>query len=227
MRIRRSPISILWTAVLVVGLVVLPFRAAGAVEISGAMTHPNDSGANTWAPTAKPMSLARSGQTATLLPDGDVLIVGGSSASAELYDPATRKFAPTGSMSVARPGATATLLPDGQVLVAGGCCRSGSNFASAELYDPTSGTWSPTGSMIDARSYQTAPLLSDGEVLVAGGACNGSGNNCDSGSSLVNQRTAELYDPSTGTWTLTGSMSEGRDLATATLLQNGKVLVAG
>jgi N-acetylneuraminic acid mutarotase len=227
MRVRRSPFSILWTAVLVVGLVALPLRAAGAVESSGAIAHPNDSGADTWAPTAKPMSLARSGHTATLLPDGKVLIVGGSTASAELYDPATRTFLPTGSMSVARPGATATLLPDGQVLVAGGCCKDNSNLASAELYNPTTGTWSLTGSMEHPRSSQTATLLPDGEVLVAGGACNGSGNNCDSGSSLVNQRTAELYDPQTGTWTLTGAMREGRDLATATLLQNGEVLVAG
>ena len=81
--------------------------------------------------------------------------------------------------------------------------------------------------MVHPRSEQTATLLPDGEVLVAGGACNGSSKNCDSGSFLDNQRTAELYDPTSGTWTATGSMGEGRDLATATLLRNGEVLVAG
>ena len=182
---------------------------------------------NTWAPTAGPMSVARSGQTATSLPSGNVLIVGGSSAWAELYDPTTGTFGSTGSMSVARPGATATLLPNGKVLVTGGRQNSNTNLSSAEIYDPTTGAWTLTGSMVHPRSGQTATLLPDGKVLVAGGACNGSGYGCDSGSFLVNQRNAELYDPITGTWTVTGSMSEGREFATATLLRNGEVLVAG
>jgi Kelch motif protein/galactose oxidase-like protein len=165
------------------------------------------------------LSTARFGQTATLLPNGKVLVAGGKGpngdvASAELYNPATGTWSSAGSMSTARLGQTATLLPNGKVLVAGGVNSSGI-LASAELYDPaagTAGTWSPTGSMTTVRSFQTATLLANGKVLVEGGTGTGS---------------AELYDPATGTWSSTGSMSTARYGQTATLLQNGKVLVAG
>ncbi len=100
------------------------------------------------------MTAARSWDTATLLPDGRVLIAGGVStdpdlealSSAELYDPATGKFSPTGSMATAREHRTATLLSDGRVLIAGGYDGSVS-LASAELYDPATGKFGPTGSM--------------------------------------------------------------------------------
>jgi WD40 repeat protein len=96
---------------------------------------------------------SRSGATATLLIDGDVLIVGGSGdALAELYDPATGSFTPTGSMTAAsRSGATATLLNDGRVLLAGG-----TGDASAELYDPATGSFTRTGSLTAARLVQVA-----------------------------------------------------------------------
>lgn len=176
------------------------------------------------------MSVRRSGATATLLPTGDVLVAGGGTAAAELYDPSTGRWSPTAAMSTARTNATATLLQDGDVLVAGGCCEVGNpnvSLTSAELYDPSTATWSPTGSMNVARAEDTATLLQNGDVLVAGGECNGTNYGCDSGSFLVNLKSAELYDPASGTWTLTGSMKAGRDLQTATLLQNGEVLVAG
>ena len=99
---------------------------------------------------------------------------------------------------------------------------NGSNFvilASAELYDPATGTWTPTGSLNDARYWQTATLLTNGQVLVAGGANNNASNNGVLAS-------AELYDPATGTWTPTASMGIARYNPTATLLPNGKVLVA-
>jgi hypothetical protein len=184
--------------------------------------------ANTWVPTAAPMSVARSGQTATLLPDGQVLVAGGATATAELYDPATRTFAPTGSMSVARPGATATRLPDGDVLVAGGCCEHANrNLASAELYDPGTRVWTTTGSMHFPRSGHTATLLPDGRVLVDGGACNGVAYGCDFSSFYAAQRSAEIYDPTTGAWSDTGRMQVGREFQTATRLRDGTVLVAG
>ena len=190
------------------------------------------SNANTFVPTGA-MNLRRAGATATLLPDGNVLVAGGGTATAELYHPAGGTWSPTGSMSIARTDATATLLPNGRVLVAGGCCQPGNPYAglsSAELYDPMTGKWTLTGSMNKGRSQFTATLLDNGDVLVAGGDCNGSLSvpyGCDAGSFLVNQRTAELYDPATATWTLTGSMSAGRALHTATLLPNGEVLVTG
>ncbi len=180
------------------------------------------------------MGVARMGHTATLLTNGKVLIAGGYSAtpfscpcaflsSAELYDPATGTFGPTGTMGTARGSHTATLLTNGKVLIAGGYGESGPGFGietipSAELYDPTTETFTSTGSMITARAG-TATLLQDGRVLFVGGAGNESAPNA----------TAELYDPSTGLFTLTGSMTDGRSrwAHTATLLPSGEVLVAG
>jgi hypothetical protein len=158
--------------------------------------------------------------TATLLPNGKVLVTAGYSssgdlASAELYDPATGTWTATGSLGTARGLHTATLLLNGKVLVAGGVGNSG-DLASAELYDPASGTWTATGSLNTARDSHTATLLPDGNVLVAGGL--------NSPGDLV---SAELYDPASGTWTATGSLGTARRDHTATLLRDGKVLVAG
>ncbi len=173
----------------------------------------------TWI-TTDPMNTARSGHSATLLSNGKVLVAGGSGTSgdlalAELYDPATGRWSFTDPMITARSNHAATLLASGKVLVAGG-----QGGALAELYDPATGTWTATGSLRTARSLHTATLLPNGKVLVAGGCPANSG--C---SSHVVQ--AELYDPATGIWSFTGLMVTGRDVHTATLLSNGKVLVTG
>jgi hypothetical protein len=165
------------------------------------------------------MGHARAYQTATLLADGRVLIAGGDGdpealASAELYDPATGTFSPTGRMLHARESHTATLLPDGRVLVAGGIGAGGypsGVLSSAELYDPATGTFSATGSMAHVRFVFTATLLLDGRVLIAGGY----------GS------TAEVYDPAHGTFSPTGSMTIDRVNAAAARLPDGRVLIAG
>jgi N-acetylneuraminic acid mutarotase len=130
----------------------------------------------------------------------------------------------TRSMLGVRGAQTATLLSDGRVLVAGGTSESGSGdtnpLATAELYDPSSRTWIATGSMGTPRDAATATLLPGGKVLVAGGA--------DGIAVPTNVlASAELYDPASGTWTATGTMGTPRATATATLLPDGRVLVAG
>jgi hypothetical protein len=178
------------------------------------------------------MTTARGFHTATRLADGRVLIVGGDDAawssgpflaSAELYDPKTGAFHATGAMSVGRVHHTATLLEDGRVLVIGGAAEDGNkSLASAELFDPTTGTFTATGSMASARVYQTTTLLSDGRVLIAGGLAQGRAyaNNPQFLTS------AELYEPTTGTFTATGSLADARVYHTANLLGDGRVLIA-
>ena len=118
------------------------------------------------------------GTTATLLPDGKVLVAGGAGrisvlASAELLRSGGQRWCwswtATGNLVAAREFHTATLLPNGKVLVAGGNGTSAGYLASAELYDPASGTWIATGSLGNARAQHTATLLPDGKVLVAAG----------------------------------------------------------
>jgi hypothetical protein len=169
------------------------------------------------------LNASRAQHTATLLNNGMVLIAGGVGtnannnvvlASAELYDPTTGTFTPTGNLNISRQNHTATLLNNGMVLVSGGAGSVGV-LSSAELYDPTNGTFTLTGSLNTARGLPTATLLNDGKVLIAGG----NGN--------TGLASAELYDPLTGTFTATGSMSTDRYAHSATLLNNGTVLVTG
>lgn len=130
-------------------------------------------------------------------------------------------WANTGGMNVARVGHTATLLANGQVLVAGGESSAG-GLTSAELYNPATGKWTFTGRMATGRYAHTAVLLPTGEVLVAGGIVN-----TDIRGVATYTATAELYNPSTGQWTATGSMAAPRFAQGVALLKNGQVLVAG
>jgi hypothetical protein len=203
-------------------------------------------GKGAFAASAGLLATARADHTATLLPDGRVLVSGGLArtttqyfatpswlniinslgrpaaiSSAELYDPANGgSWVSAGSMADGRTWHTATPLSDGRVLVSGGydgILLSSSALFSAELYDPVSGAWSGTSPMGTARYDHTATLLSDGRVLVSGGS-NGNG---------LPDAGAELYDPATGVWTPTGSMGTARYDHTATLLPDGRVLVSG
>ena len=184
-----------------------------------------DETTNTWTATTSSMVSARYGHTATLLNTGKVLVTGGqdltgfSQSSAELYDPTADTWTATGSMTTVREFHAATLLANGKVLVTGGQ-GAPLTTASANLYDPNTGTWSATGDMISPRQGHTSTLLANGEVLVAGGDDN-------NGSTESFWSSAELYDPAVGTWSDAGNMAVARLGATATLLPNGKVLVAG
>jgi N-acetylneuraminic acid mutarotase len=178
---------------------------------------------STWTSTG-PMSSRRTQHTATLLPSGRVLVVGGvddlasssALATAEIYDPATERWTSAGDLMVPRRSHTATLLLDGRVLAAGGADRDGTN-SSAELYDDKDDRWFATGDMTSQRSHHTAIRLADGIVLAAGGRQN----------VFDALDTAELFDPDRGTWAATPRMSTGRSEATTVLLADGRVLLLG
>ena len=181
-----------------------------------------------WSPTGA-LVVARSRHTATLLPDGRVLVAGGqtvdlgnitTTATAEFYEPVTGTWSPTGSMTTPRSRHTATLLLDGKVLVAGGR-NNNLATATAELFDPSTGTWTPTGMMNIPRDFHSATLLADGRVLVTGGISTGDGKD------NAVEKTAEIYDPATGVWSSVDHMAQARWGHSATALLDGTVLVAG
>src|SRR5271157_504588 len=131
-------------------------------------------------------------------------------------------FAPTGSLGVARYGHIAIQLPGGKILVAGGQDSSAAGLSSAEIFDPATGSWTPAGSMTFPRFGHAAVLLPNGKVLVVGGTPN---NPVCTGPPVGN--SAEIFDPATGSWTLTATMNVARNSPAAVLLADGRVLVAG
>jgi hypothetical protein len=172
---------------------------------------------------AAPMLEPRSGHSATLLPDGRVLIAGGMRRnqefyrSAEIYDPTTGKFQRTGEMGMARVGHVAILLPSGKVLIAGGWYGHGSTN-SAELYNPLTGKFSAIADMTTKRGQPSATLLADGDILIAGGADH------DGPGGIA---AAEVFHTATLAFEAVGSMHYARISHTATLLSDGRVLIAG
>jgi hypothetical protein len=161
---------------------------------------------------ASAMSVARMLHTATLLPDGRVLVVGGSPATmAELYDPASDSWIATGATRFQRQEHDAVLLADGRVLVVGGTLDT----SAAELYDPATGRWGMTAEMAVVRYRPALALLPGGRVLVVGGAYADAGN--------------EIYDPAANSWAAAAPSLLGpreNDPAAATL-PDGRVLVTG
>ena len=208
-------------------LVVGGYSYSGSANnfFSSAELYDPDSG--DWTATGS-LITARDGHTATLLPSGKVLVVGGCNnncdtklASAELYDPASGAWTATGSLATARSLHTAILLASGKVLVAAGHAAANTTYlSSAELYDPATGNWGITGSLATARLGHTAALLPSGAVLIAGGT-----NWAGSGPFAIG--SAELYDPGSGVWKGAGTLVTARSGANVAVLQSGDVLVAG
>ena len=175
--------------------------------------------------TTGSMNVARDGQTATLLTNGEVLVAGGLNfttgflASSEVFNPATGKWTLAGNLSIARYDHSAVLLSNGQVLVAGGldpnvCCKV-ATLATAELFNPVTGEWTPTGSMSTGRENFVLIALPNGEALAAGG------------NTYPGLTSAELFNPATGTWTATGSTNVGLVGSGAVLLPDGEVFAVG
>ena len=185
-----------------------------------------DPAEETWSPTAS-MNDARQNHTATLLPDGEVLVAGGegssfsSGSSAEIYDPESESWTLINPMNSSRYGHTATLLPNGDVLVLGGL-NAQSTFAGAEVFTPLSGdalsgSWTATNPTKIPRIYHTATLLRDGRVLVAGGLS----------TMLETTNAVETYDWTIATVAMPAAEHTARAFHQAILLPDGRVLVAG
>jgi hypothetical protein len=176
------------------------------------------------------MITVRHSHTATRLPDGKVLIAGGYTegsaegsatvANAELFDPATNTFTPTGPLQSARAGHVAVLLKNGKVLIAGGVGPEWRFLSSAELYDPATGRFAPVGDMTVARESHAAVRLQDGRVLIVGGH---RGRRAD----ITLYASAEVFDPADQRFRRVGDMQTRRHKHDAVLLADGRVLVTG
>ncbi len=172
--------------------------------------------------TLSRMTTNRGKPSATLQPDGDVLITGGADhdtpggvESAEIFRANISKFEPVGPMHTARISQTATLLTDGRVLIVGG--RGDTVTASAEFYDPATKPFVATCSMLTARYKRSAGLLPDRRVLIAGGS--------DDRDWQGTMNSAEIHDPRTGKFRATSPLNGAR--FEAVQLATGKLLVAG
>jgi hypothetical protein len=224
--------------------------ADGRVLVAGGL-QPNLSGgiasAELYNPTTKKWSATggmltpRESHAAVLLSTGQVLVSGGNLdfldgavGSAERFDPTTGRWTMVGRMMTSRFSHAAVRLSDGSVIVAGGGFGNGAGYdplAMTDSYDPKTGVWSPVGDMqiapgaiphISGRAYHTATMLAGGRVLVAGGF-----GFISDFTHLVILNTAEVFDPRSARWTLTGSMHAARAQHVAVVLSDGRTLVAG
>lgn len=227
-------------------------------------SRPNDTAdvydpvARTFTPTANRMSSVRYDHSATRLADGRVLVTGGIidlnlvgfgvTSSADLYDPATNSFTPTGNMTVPRLSHASVLLPDGKVLIVGGS-QSGS---SAELYDPATGAFTAVANpLVHVARTPAAFALGDGTVIIFAGTTvqrydpatqsftamppsihdhvfwSARVALADGRILLADNYASEVYDPATGTSVNTGNPLVGDLYPVAAALADGRALLAG
>jgi N-acetylneuraminic acid mutarotase len=199
----------------------------GGATLTTAKVDIYDASEGTWsAGPPLPDGVGRFGLTATTLADGRVLVAGGDDGSlssgstlpsAAIYT-SGEGWQAAESMPQSRFDHAAALLPDGRVLIAGGSTVGGTALYECEVYDPSTGHWTVTGRLLEARYGLTLSALADGRILAAGGY---------SSSSRPAVETAEIYDPTTGGWSPTGFMITGRRNSAAVALADGRVLVAG
>ncbi|HHI80871.1 MAG TPA: hypothetical protein ENK02_12960 [Planctomycetes bacterium] len=186
----------------------------------------------TWVQRGKLLKVSRAMPAMAPLPGGSVILIGGGSgsllngsglSSTEIYDPARQTWRPGPNMASARGLLTATALKNGKILVVGGANSAGV-LKTCELYDPKTNKFSPTGSLSVPRAGHTASLLPDGRVLITGGLSDISSALKAVGSM---KKSTEIYDPKTGRFSAGPNMSRERIAHTASLLPNGKILIAG
>ena len=209
--------------ILVAGGGGFPCSGGGCYSTVNSTAELYDPSTATWSYTGS--LRRRTGHSATLLGNGQVLVAGGVNygydigkfsyvTTAELYNPETGRWRLTGGLKALYAGHAATLLQNGKVLLVGTSLNtsisaqvaSDSRFPSAELYDPDTETWNSSAAPTIAGPLT---LLPDGTVLVVSGGA------------------AELYHPDTETWSSAGNLNVIRSVRTATLLNNGTVLITG
>ncbi len=180
---------------------------------------------------AADLSSIRGTTASVVLDDGTVLSAGGGVGvialdAAEIYDPEADAWHEVTPLGQARRGHQGVVLDDGRVLVAGGVFE-GNPLASAEIYDPVTATWSPSAPMSTPRLGHTLTVLRDGRVLVAGGSALEPAGTAAGGQTIRIAASAEVFDPETGTWQAVPAMATPRFEHTATLLDDGRVLMVG
>lgn len=193
-----------------------------------AMTATTDAGTvpTRWR-AAEPMEVERAYAGTAVLPDGDVLVIGGSNQAnrangdAERFDVRTKTWTRTGELLAPRAWPRAVTLRSGRVLVVGGSDLGATDQSDrfptvTEMYDPAHNRWVSAGSLSEGREDPQAVVLQDGRVLVIGGYVDGDA-----------KETVDMYDPRTRAWTTAAPLHEGRWNATATVLRDGRVLVTG